>query len=271
MHEKDLNLCRDHNVTSTKNNMPTLLIVDRTGTVKPLATKTYEEDILYKKAGFKTPTDFALHHVFSMGSYRIHLYGKTKGKAGQENKYDFPPPVDNVLFFGSCLLVNKREGGEVTDLPLKDWKAIYEKLFGGFEDLTAADEGEAGESETEEEKRIMADPHTKFTKQGYVKDDFIVDDEDDDDEDDDDEEEESASFSDDSDDRPRPKKKAAPKTKKAPVTRSKKAGGPASASAAPKKAAATARRARKEPTMVSEEPNATPVLQDELAEEEYFA
>jgi hypothetical protein len=267
MPEKDLNLCQDHNVTSTKNNMPTLLIVDRTGTVKPLATKTYEEDILYKKAGFKTPTDFALHHVFSMGSYRIHLYGKTKGKAGQENKYDFPPPVDNVLFFGSCLLVNKREGGEVTDLPLKDWKAIYEKLFGGFEDLTAADEGEAGESETEEEKRIMADPNTKFTKQGYVKDDFIVDDEDDedDDEDDDDEEEESASFSDDSDDRPRPKKKAAPKTKKAPVTRSKKAGAPKKA------AAATARRARKEPTMVSEEPNATPVLQDELAEEEYFA
>ena len=265
MPEKDLNLCQDHNVTSTKNNMPTLLIVDRMGTVKPLATKTYEEDILYKKAGFKTPTDFALHHVFSMGSYRIHLYGKTKGKAGQENKYDFPPPVDNVLFFGSCLLVNKREGGEVTDLPLKDWKAIYEKLFGGFEDLTAADEGEAGESETEEEKRIMADPNTKFTKQGYVKDDFIVDDEDDD-EDDDDEEEESASFSDDSDDRPRPKKKAAPKTKKAPVTRSKKAGAPKKAAAA-----ATARRARKEPTMVSEEPNATPVLQDELAEEEYFA
>jgi hypothetical protein len=156
--------------------MPVILVIDRMGSVKELSSKTYEEDKLYKKAGFKTATDFQMHHVFpvDMGSrtYRIRLYGKTKGKAGQENKYDFPPPVDNVLFFGSCLLVNVDADDCATHLSGVEWKQIYDKLFGGFEDLDSfGNEGDEDEDVSEE-----AGEDESLTKEGYVKDDFIVDD-----------------------------------------------------------------------------------------------
>jgi hypothetical protein len=197
------------------NIMPVILVIDRGGSIKELSAKTYDDENLFKKAGFKTPTDFALHHVFGVGSYNVHLYGKTKGKAGQENKYDFPPPVDHVLFFGSCLLVNKRgkeADAEVADLSLKEWETLYEKLFGGFEDLAAtADDDEEEESIPEEDQRLLADPNTKFTKQGYVKDDFIVDDDEEEEDDDDDEDDDSSasladsSLDDTSEDLPRPK------------------------------------------------------------------
>ena len=197
--------------------MPVILVIDRGGSIKELSAKTYDDENLFKKAGFKTPTDFALHHVFGVGSYNIHLYGKIKGKAGQENKYDFPPPMDHVLFFGSCLLVNKRgkeADAEVVDLPLKEWETLYEKLFGGFEDLAATADDDEEESIPEEEKRLLADPNTKFTKQGYVKDDFIVDDEDEDEDEDDEDSSDVSSVADSSldetsEDLPRPKSAAA--------------------------------------------------------------
>ena len=159
--------------------MPNVVIVERLGSLKSTQMKTTNEEEFYKKAGFKTVTDFQVHHVFKVkvgasDPYNIHLYGKMVGKANQENKYDFPPPVDNTLFFGNCLLVNKNDQGEVLDLSVELWEKIYEKLFGGFEDITGDDSSE--EEIDEEEERIMNDPKTQFTKEGYVKDDFIVDD-----------------------------------------------------------------------------------------------
>ena len=117
--------------------MPVILIVERSGNIKETNIKLFEEEQLYKKAGFKTPNDFANAAIFTESHYQIHVYGKTKGKAGQENKYDFPPPIDTTLFFGNCVLVHKNSEGKVLDLPLTEWEKIYEKLFGGFEDLAA--------------------------------------------------------------------------------------------------------------------------------------
>ena len=68
--------------------------------------------------------------------YQIELWARDNGIANTENKYDFPPPVDNDLFFGNCLLVNyDMENNTHKDISKPEWKAIYEKLFGGFEDL----------------------------------------------------------------------------------------------------------------------------------------
>ena len=197
--------------------MPVILIIERTGIIKETAVKTFEEDQLYKKAGFKTPNDFGKIAVFPHGTNnQIHVYGKTKGKAGQENKYDFPPPIDSALFFGNCLLVNKESDEIVGDLALTEWEKTYEKLFGGFEDISENSDDEEEEID-EEELRILADPTTKFTKEGYVKDDFIVDDEDEDEDEDDDEDEDEDEdeYDDDEDDDSIPviktKSKAKPK------------------------------------------------------------
>lgn len=151
-----------------------IVIIEKGGNVKGLKVKSYDENELYKKCGFKSPTDFKQQSVWkniklNSITYNIHVYGKLAGRANQENKYEFPPPIDNTLFFGSCVLVNK-----VNDIPKNltstEWDRIYNHLYGGFEDLDAED---SDESEDEDE-------NLPKTKSGYVKDDFIVDDDEDD-------------------------------------------------------------------------------------------
>ena len=163
--------------------MPSVLIIEKLGNIKSSVLKTWNESELYKKAGLKTADGFKCYTSWSVEidnkKYIIDLYGKTTGRANQENKYEFPPPVDKHLFFGNCILVNKCENGEVQDLSIKEWEDIYETLHGGFEDL-----GSDSDDEDEDEEYGM-----KRTKDGYVKDGFVVDgDEESEDEDDEDNE-----------------------------------------------------------------------------------
>jgi hypothetical protein len=151
--------------------MPTILIVEKSGVIKESNIKTWVEADLYKKAGFKSPDGFTKAHEWTIDGTTVALYGKTDGKAGQENKYDFPPPVDTTLFFGSCILTIAE-----SSLKVKQWDTIYETLFGGFEDVGSED---SDESEDEDDELDLP-----RTKEGYVKDDFIVDDDDEDEEDD---------------------------------------------------------------------------------------
>jgi hypothetical protein len=155
--------------------MPILLIIDKSGAIKELNVKTYVQEDLYKKAGFKTADGFELATTWDIEfptdnnkkKYFISVYGKKKGRAGQENKYDFPPPIDSDLFFGSCILVNQLEGDSVSSLTTNEWNKIYEFLFGGFEDIGCEDSEEDSEDE---------DDHIPKTKSGYAKDGFVVED-----------------------------------------------------------------------------------------------
>lgn len=148
-----------------------VIVIEKAGGCKELKVKQYNEDELYKKGGFKTPSDFEKHTIWKNikvknKSYNIHVYGKISGRANQENKYEFPPPLDNVLFFGSCVLVNKLNDDTPTDLTSKEWNSIYNQLYGGFDDLNG-DESEESEDD---------DENLPKTKSGYMKDDFIVED-----------------------------------------------------------------------------------------------
>ena len=114
--------------------------------------KTKNIDTIYKYAGFKTPNGFELHCNYKVRGKDpnvVSVYGKINGKANMENKYDFPPPIDNTLFFGSCLLIMK-QNDEPKDLTIEMWKKIYEQLFGGFEDINAG--GGGGAAAASEEK-----------------------------------------------------------------------------------------------------------------------
>jgi hypothetical protein len=176
-----------------------ILIVEKTGVIKEVSLKTFVEEDLYKKAGFKTAEGFERVHQWTHEKTTVSLYGKTTGRAGQENKYDFPPPVDNMLFFGSCILV-----AEEGSLKESQWETIYEFLFGGFEDI--GDEDSEDDSEDDDDDELIPK-----TKEGYAKDGFIVDD-DEDEEDEEDEEEEVEEEEEDVP--PPPKKKSASKTEK---------------------------------------------------------
>lgn len=155
-----------------------VIIVEKGGSLKSLTIKDYKEDELFKKCGFKKPDGFSKQTEWGIKlegkKYVVALFAKTEGKANTENKYDFPPPVDTTLFFGSCILVSsvKRDDGAfgVTSLSLEQWDKIYEKLFGGFEDLSAT----CAEDEAEEDE-LDNIPASKKTKQGYLKDGFVVD------------------------------------------------------------------------------------------------
>jgi len=155
-----------------------VIVVEKTGSLKSLTIKDYKEEELYKKCGFKKADGFEKHTEWKMKmegkKYIVSAYGKTEGKANMENKYDFPPPIDNTLFFGSCLLLCtllKDDGKkEPISLSLEQWEKMYEKLFGGFEDLTTT----AAEDEAEEDE-LEGVPASKKTKNGYLKDGFVVD------------------------------------------------------------------------------------------------
>jgi hypothetical protein len=185
--------------------MASILIVEKLGNIKATSLKLQNDEELYKKAGLKTNTDFKNHAIWEVEyddkKYLIYLYGKTTGKANQENKYEFPPPVDKKLFFGNCILVNKDENNKYKNLSVKEWEAIYEILYGGFEDLD--DEEEANDEDDEDDEEEIVDK-SKITKQGYLKDDFLVDDDDDDDyeEEDDEDDNEDSDDADDDDEKP---------------------------------------------------------------------
>ena len=176
-----------------------IVLIETNGTIKTLKTKEVSEETLYKKCGFRVSDDFTCRHTWQVKlkgetePYIIALWAKKTGKANFENKYDFPPPVDKELYFGTCALVRTSAAGTSAsaagasaagasaagasasastflDLTKETWLKIYEQLFGGFEDL-----GE--EDEFSEDELANVDP-ALLTSHGYLKDDFVVSDKD---------------------------------------------------------------------------------------------
>lgn len=197
--------------------MVVVLIVDKNGVITETNLKAFSLEEICKKAKIKTVEDYTRKHVWTVRLPKetdpmyIALYARTKGRAGQENKYEFPPPIDHELFFGKCMLVSQKDvqdANDTVDLSKSLWKRIYEKLYGGFDDCMDSEE------ESEDDMEGMT-----LSKAGYALDDgFVV--EDDDDEEDfhyDDEEEYNSE-----DEKPKSKKKVSKSSSKKSSIKSKK-------------------------------------------------
>ena len=145
-----------------------ILIIEKTGTIKELKVKS--PDDIHKKCGFKTPKDFEHQTTWNVEccneKFNIKLYAKLTGRANSENKYEFPPPVDKDLYFGSVALIAFSMNDEILDLYSETWEKVYEDLYGGFEDLGSDDSDETDELEDV--------PAEMKTKEGYLKDGFVV-------------------------------------------------------------------------------------------------
>ena len=150
--------------------MTKVVTISKGGTVKTETIKSINISELYKKCKFRKPDDFKKRHTWKYENKWVSVYAKDKGRANSENKYDLPPPIDSKLYFGSLIVImHKNEtpvNNEVCDLTKEIWLKVYEKLFGGFEDL--------GTEDTESEEEDIPD-HMK-TKEGYLKDGFVVSD-----------------------------------------------------------------------------------------------
>ena len=156
--------------------MPSVVIVEKNGDLKMQEYKSMHTDELYKKCNFKKSDGF--DKVTEWGYSKkgdspitVELWARSDGQANQENKYDFPPPVDCELFFGSCALLSRDSSMKIVDLTVEKWNKIYEHLFGGFE--TLADNADDDEEEEDELENV---PSSMKTKDGYLKDGFIIED-----------------------------------------------------------------------------------------------
>lgn len=183
-----------------------IVIVERNGDLRASHIDAYTPLELCKKCKYKTPSGFELHAEWAYSGsectkderFIVELWARNDGNAGQENKYEFPPPVDTILFFGACALVAKDMSSQhrVIPLTLDKWDKMYNFLFGGFDTLTNF------EDDDNEEDELDSIPAHRKTKDGYLKDGFVVDtsSNDDDDADDDEDEDDEDDDEDDEDD-----------------------------------------------------------------------
>lgn len=155
-----------------------IVIVERLGGLKQLSVKDFKLEQLFTKCGFKKADNFVKQTEWNIKydgkKYLIQVFAKKDGRANSENKYEFPPPIDNKLFYGSCAIVAQLKKDDTnmsyTNLSLALWNKLYEKLYGGFEDLSKT----AKEDEMEEDE-LANIPSELKTKDGYLKDGFVVD------------------------------------------------------------------------------------------------
>ena len=169
-----------------------IVIISKTGSLNETIVETNKEmtlseltTILSKKCANKKSDGFSCYHTYKYKNKKkgakgakgvpsyiyIDVWCKTDGRAGQENKYELPPPIDEIIFFGNIALVARVDTQSACDLSIELWNKIYEKLFGGFEDLAAT----AKDDENEIDELAFV-PASKKTANGYLKDGFIVDD-----------------------------------------------------------------------------------------------
>lgn len=151
-----------------------LILIEKNGNIKQQNVRGLEKDIIYKKCGFRKNTDFNLQHCWKIKKNNtdikyVELWAKNVGKAGQENKYELPPPTDTALYFGTIAVLALNLEKKYINLNVESWEKIYNNLFGGFEDLTKENE----EYSEDELKNIDKE---KLTKTGYLKDGFVIDD-----------------------------------------------------------------------------------------------
>jgi hypothetical protein len=194
--------------TSTKEKQTiTLLVVEKNGDIKETEMKKdmITPDELAKKCKFKKYDGFCKRTEwgYNIQNFKlfVEMWAKNDGIANQENKYEFPPPLDHDLYFGACVLIAHDVKNNYVDLTESLWDKIYEHLFGGFESLVST-----RDDDDDEEDELDNIPDSKKTKHGYLKDGFVVDggvntdDDDDDVEDDEDEEDEDEEEIDEDDD-----------------------------------------------------------------------
>ncbi len=90
-----------------------LVTISKEGAVCEHNVKQFSYDTLYKVCGFKTNGSFGLQGKWGV----VELYGKTEGKSGFENEYEFPFPLKKKLY-GKCVLV---KGGGAESYSVDEW------------------------------------------------------------------------------------------------------------------------------------------------------
>jgi len=147
-----------------------IVIMEKNGDAQGVNVSNFKEGELYKKCKFRKTNNFARRATWKWDHKYVTLFARDTGRAGTENKFDFPPPVDSALFFGAAALVGHVDKDlsdtNAMDLSPENWKKLYTKLMGGFEDI--------GDEDSYSDEEVI--PPELQTKSGYMKDGFVVED-----------------------------------------------------------------------------------------------
>ena len=95
-------------------------------------------------------------HTWIFNNNEYVLYGSDDGKAGNENKYELPPPIDSNLYFND-LYVIKYNNEKILDFSIKEWDDFYNISFGGFDDIDSNDEFSSELSEHTSDRDFIDD------------------------------------------------------------------------------------------------------------------
>jgi hypothetical protein len=147
-----------------------IVLIQKSGEVSTLSIKAFNVAEIYKKCGYKTDTDFGIQAEYTVQqndqTIQYVVYGKPTGRAGNENKYEFPPlkgtDIDSRLLFGTCAIIAINQTlNQYAHLTVEGWESVYEQLHGGFDDLdddqsrdSSDDDAETLDSELSEESYI---------------------------------------------------------------------------------------------------------------------
>lgn len=157
--------------------MLSIVIIQKNEEIKTKKIRGFDIDTFWKKCGFASSTSFGCIHTFNMKDYKISLFSKTEGKSNNVNKFELPPPVDKDLYYGNIVAVLHKDF-DTENIPIgiinyteTQWVKDYETLMGGFEEL----DDNSDSDETDENEMTSIPEHMK-TKEGYFKDNFVIDD-----------------------------------------------------------------------------------------------
>jgi len=157
-----------------------VIVINKHCTIQEKQVDIFNQFTLNKLYSNSKNIKISCLHLWSVQNDRcIGIFGTSYGMFGGENKYELPPPVDNVLLFGNIIIVGFNsiieniDQNNIFQCPLfslkkNDWEQYYEYLFGGFESITNS------EDETETSSDIY--DSLEKTKSGYALDGFVVDD-----------------------------------------------------------------------------------------------
>jgi hypothetical protein len=85
----------------------------------------------------------------------INMYGYEDGEAGNENKFELPPPIEDKLFFGDLLFVFCDSKNNLQELSMEKFIEFYNETMGGFEDIEDTEDEEESEDEDESDESFI--------------------------------------------------------------------------------------------------------------------
>lgn len=106
---------------------------------------------------------------FNYKNITISVFGFSDGKAGKENKFDLPPPIDQTLYFG-CLIIIAHKKENIINIDVDTFNEFYERIFEGFVNLGDEDTWSEEEDANTDDIDFIVDDNFIEYEEGYVDD-----------------------------------------------------------------------------------------------------